>query len=877
MNFWPRHKPTPQIPPVAVSEVKLAQAACKGDKKAFVELVARHQAMVCGITLGILNNFAASEDAAQDAFLTAWKKIKDLRDPAALKPWLAQVARNSALTHLRRQRGHDPLDETIDLPDESPSPSDVASSEEEAELVRTYLARLPENYRLPLVLYYREGQSVRAVAESLEISEDAVKQRLSRGREMMKEKMSGLLENVLTQTRPTAIFTIAIAVAIGAMAAPAAVAGAVFTAASTTAASATTADLSARLVTLMSTSKNIIIVSAFVTAACIPVGYSYSNYSNYRGDGSAPTKREVELLKTPTNTTPSYEKSQLFAEWRHLHEIHGSNASAMPLLYDAISKLTDPSRRRIFRGALIAEWAQLDGAGGFAFFSGKNGDDTQRTHFLREWLANSPLEAVNALISGGKTWDNSGREILSDIARTVPDKLGELVEKLPKSDSYWDTSVRDAFSQMTLGSLQNAKLAAEKLTGVNRNEALAGVAKAWGKSDLKQAILWAKSLPSTTDQNEIIRSALIGRAGTEPVSALEESGIVPAGGRSGYFASTTGARILSEAAKSDFETTVSWLAAHPGRFNHDDLQGLANVVTERLNGDPGLFLSARVTDGSLASLLPAIGSALLNDGSHQQTAIWEWLKTQPETEATKSLKSSVLNAASYKDPGLALRMSRDIPATPAGDLEVSALARGLLNGGSMLGRLDNLLLDAPPRVRQELLNNAFDVLQQDSMNDPKTWAARLQLLPLERQASGAQALARSWAVQDPENTIAWANSLKGDSRMPALTTAASTWAANDPAGAARWVSSLNDGLEKDAFTATLVVSISDRHPSEAWEWAVTIQDPTIRGQAANRAALSFAKQNPVAARQSIEGSNLPPEMKSQLINSISGTIRKVSK
>ena len=77
------------------------------------------------------------------------------------------------------------------------------------------LAKLPETYRLPLVLYYREGQSVRAVAEALGISEDAVKQRLARGREMLRDRMSGLIETVLTRTGPTPIFTMVIAAAIG--------------------------------------------------------------------------------------------------------------------------------------------------------------------------------------------------------------------------------------------------------------------------------------------------------------------------------------------------------------------------------------------------------------------------------------------------------------------------------------------------------------------------------------------------------------------------------------------------------------------------------------------------------------------------------------
>src|SRR5438876_12440548 len=91
-------------------DAELVRAARRGDKRAFVEIIARHQAMVCGITLGILGDFAASEDAGQEAFLTAWRKVHELREPARLRAWLAQIARNSALGYLRQQRPHDALD-----------------------------------------------------------------------------------------------------------------------------------------------------------------------------------------------------------------------------------------------------------------------------------------------------------------------------------------------------------------------------------------------------------------------------------------------------------------------------------------------------------------------------------------------------------------------------------------------------------------------------------------------------------------------------------------------------------------------------------------------------------------------------------------------
>src|SRR5687768_7051841 len=257
-------------------DADLVRAARRGDKRAFVEIVARHQAMVTGIALGILKDFAASEDAAQEAFLTAWRKIHDLQEPDRLRGWLGQIARNAALGYLRRQHGGESLDQCSELPDAAPAPDAIAASEEEAALVREALEKLPENYRLPIILFYREGQSVRAVAESLSISEDAVKQRLARGREMLRDRMSGVIETVLTRTGPTAVFTMTVAAAIGALAAPAAIAAGVFTASATAGAASASAAASTPVFAAMSTSKTFLVTTALVAAVCVPVGYHLS-------------------------------------------------------------------------------------------------------------------------------------------------------------------------------------------------------------------------------------------------------------------------------------------------------------------------------------------------------------------------------------------------------------------------------------------------------------------------------------------------------------------------------------------------------------------------------------------------------------------------
>jgi RNA polymerase sigma factor (sigma-70 family) len=855
-------------------DAELVRAARRGDKRAFVEIVARHQAMVCGIALGILGDFAASEDAAQEAFLTAWRKFHDLRDPEKLRSWLGQISRNAALGHLRRRRGHGALEEALTLPDESPRPDEIAASEEEAALVRDSLAKLPENYRLPLILFYREGQSVRNVSESLNISEDAVKQRLARGREMLREQMSGLVESVLTRTAPTAVFTMTIAVAIGALATPAAIAAAAFGASSAAASTASTS-LSSQIITAMSTTKTCVITAAVVAAVCIPVGYHVATNKQSRENLSA-AQMESPGAKSDSKARPAFENSAIFAEWRKLHELHGTSAESMPVLYDAIAAIKDQFKRRAFRTALIAEWVQVDPQGGFAFLFNQR-DTSQRQLFFQEWLARDGKTAVDALLASGPGWEQMARGALNEIARKAPARIPEIIERLPKpSNNYWDTTVRDAFAIVAEGNLESARKSAEAITGANREQALAGVAQTWAKNNLAAALAWVNTLPEATKndgivRDEIIRAALFGKASVDPASALDQIGMVPPGGKQGYFATTTGARVLKEAVKADYDATVAWIAAHPGKVGREDLLGMANAVSERLNADPIAFLNRHAADNTLLAIMPALNSSLLNEGGGQRAKIWEWLKTQPENNATRELRRQVIHAAGYQDPALALRIAGELPATPENDAEIQSLAGSFFNGGQMLNRLDKLLEQAPERLRQPILENAFTLLRDDTLTDPQTWIARLSLLPEASRGRALYTFAQAWGAQAPEEALGWVTALPvGQTRADAMSAVAAAWAQKDLQGAANWLSTISDAPEHDRLAAALVPAIVEKNPREAAAWVLAIKDEQARNLAASHALTTMAFRNPAAAQQWIESSPFTPELKAQLQAALGG-------
>jgi RNA polymerase sigma factor (sigma-70 family) len=850
------------------SDAELVHAARRGDKRAFVEIVARHQAMVCGIALAILGDFAASEDAAQEAFLTAWRKFHDLREPERLRPWLAQIARNAALGYLRRTRGHDALEEAVGLADDSPAPDEAAANEEEAALVRESLAKLPETYRLPLVLFYREGQSVRAVAEALGISEDAVKQRLARGREMLRDRMSGMIETVLTRTGPTAVFTMTIAAAIGALAAPAAIAAGVFTA-SATAGASTSAGVSSPILAAMSTSKTFLVTTALVAAVCVPVGYYVSTDEQRVPAANATAQADARALSNSLPTGPNFENSALFAEWRALHEKHGTNAAAMPALYKEIAEMKDAFRRRAFRAALIAEWVQVDAAGGFAFFRGRGSDTSQRKQFFEEWLAHDPNAAVTALVAGAPGWEGMAHDCLPEIARRVPSRVAEIASRLPASENYWSTGVRDAFAILAQGGLSAARTVAERVTGPNRAHALGGVAQVWGKSDLNGALAWAKGLPEGLERDEVIRSVLLGRASVDPVAALDLAGIVPPGGRHAYFATTTGARVLKEAATANFDATVSWLQAHPGRMSRDDMMGMVDAVTQRLNADPRAFLTTHLDAGSLDAILPAIENALLNRASGQRSAIWEWLNNQPDSDTTRALRKEVLTTAGFQDPELAIRLVTERPQAIENESHLESFVGNLFNGGHLLNRVDRLLEVAPDALRTAIAERSFTYLRGDTLDNPQQWIARTGLLPETSRGKAMESIARAWGEQSPEEAFTWVSSLPGgDTRNKAVGAVTTSWANRDAHSAADWVASMPAGSDRDHSAGALVFAVADKYPREAWDWAVSIQNELQRSRAAAHAAQMMASRDLATARQWIEIGPFTPEVRLQLQNDL---------
>jgi RNA polymerase sigma factor (sigma-70 family) len=210
------------MPAAANNDAELVVGTLAGNRDAFSQIVSRYQSLICSLTYSATGNLGQSEDLAQETFISAWKHLGQLRERDKLRSWLCGIARNRINNFLRRE-GREPLHRAGDLDEiseaRSPEPLPVEytiSNEEQAILWRS-LERIPEIYREPLVLFYREHQSIEAVADKLELTEDTVKQRLSRGRKLLHEQVLAFVEGALERTNPGKVFTLGVLAALPAL------------------------------------------------------------------------------------------------------------------------------------------------------------------------------------------------------------------------------------------------------------------------------------------------------------------------------------------------------------------------------------------------------------------------------------------------------------------------------------------------------------------------------------------------------------------------------------------------------------------------------------------------------------------------------------
>lgn len=177
------------------SDETLVTLTLAGDADAYEELVKRHQTQVLIAANTVIHNTYLAEDAAQDAFVSAWMKLNVLREPSKYGTWVCRIAKNCARNMLLRMREYISFDLLENMEHEGDENTDDTwtSSEEHREL-HDSIERLPQKIRTVIILHYFEGLSIAQIASRMKSSEGTVKWQLHDGRQKLRKELGAMDE-----------------------------------------------------------------------------------------------------------------------------------------------------------------------------------------------------------------------------------------------------------------------------------------------------------------------------------------------------------------------------------------------------------------------------------------------------------------------------------------------------------------------------------------------------------------------------------------------------------------------------------------------------------------------------------------------------------
>ncbi|UCC39329.1 MAG: RNA polymerase sigma factor [Candidatus Aminicenantes bacterium] len=181
----------------------LIRKAQKGDLSAFDAIVQRFRDMAVGYAYSVLGDFHLAEDAAQEAFVQAYRDLKKLRKPQAFSSWFRRIVFKYC-DRITRKKLHStiPFETIVEPADSSRSPVEIIQKKEDQDAVLDGIKALPEHERVATALFYIDGYSMAEVGDFLEMPLGTVKSSLHSARKRLKERMVEMVEETLKSHAP---------------------------------------------------------------------------------------------------------------------------------------------------------------------------------------------------------------------------------------------------------------------------------------------------------------------------------------------------------------------------------------------------------------------------------------------------------------------------------------------------------------------------------------------------------------------------------------------------------------------------------------------------------------------------------------------------
>ncbi len=177
------------------NETAVIERAKSGDSAAFEQIILDYRSRLTDLIFHLYGDENLAEDAAQTAFIKAWRHLPEFQTGRSFRSWLFKIAINAAIDHLRREKPRVEIDAILDLSlDEHIE--DRIEDGERWKVIRQAVAELPDSSRSVLILKEFQGLRYREIADVLDIPLGTVMSRLNYARKVLAGKLMAYLEDV---------------------------------------------------------------------------------------------------------------------------------------------------------------------------------------------------------------------------------------------------------------------------------------------------------------------------------------------------------------------------------------------------------------------------------------------------------------------------------------------------------------------------------------------------------------------------------------------------------------------------------------------------------------------------------------------------------
>lgn len=173
-----------------LSDYEVIKLCLNESENYFSEIISRYKKLVYHVVLRMVNNIEESNDLVQEVFIKVYKNLDKYVPNFKLSTWIMRIATNHVIDYRRKKQldtVYIEITQVVQLSESSPE--DMLMKKEKKKYLDDLIDSLPEMYKMPILLYHKEGMSYQEISEYINIPLSKVKNRIFRGRKIMKESL----------------------------------------------------------------------------------------------------------------------------------------------------------------------------------------------------------------------------------------------------------------------------------------------------------------------------------------------------------------------------------------------------------------------------------------------------------------------------------------------------------------------------------------------------------------------------------------------------------------------------------------------------------------------------------------------------------------